>query len=178
MFSFGKNKEATKVIDVVFMNKAAKWHACNLALKADAATVFIAWFEETQQQLQAFFKDQNQTSAEVILYRQASAHYTADKQIIFVEHYPLLEKEATLFVALNLKEVKIFSSLDEPLFQYYGGERIIEIIKNTGVNENEYLQHPMISRALKKAQEKLAEKILIEQSAQSQSEWFRRNLCE
>ncbi len=62
MFSFGKKKEEIKITDVVFMKAAAKWNACQEAFNKDGETIFIVWFEETQLQLQEFFK----TGEEVI----------------------------------------------------------------------------------------------------------------
>lgn len=176
MFSFGKKKETTKVTDVVFMHASAKWNACLQALQSNAATVFITWFEETQQQLQDFFKGQHVPDAAVILYRQAAVHYTNGKQVIFAEHYPLHAKEEDLYKSLDLKETKVFSSLDEPLFQQFGGDKIIELMQKMGLQENESVQHAMISMALKNAQEKIGKKVMIEQSALSQSEWFKRNV--
>ena len=49
-------------------------------------------------------------------------------------------------------------------------------MEKMGVQENEAIQHAMIGMALKNAQEKIAKKVLTEQSAQSQSEWFKRNI--
>ena len=112
----------------------------------------------------------------MILYRQVAAHFIADKQLIFVEHFPLRDKENALYTSLDLKEVKVFSSLEDPLFQHFGGSRIIEVMEKMGLQENEAVQHSMINMALKNAQEKIAKKVLIEQSAQSQTEWFERNL--
>jgi len=112
------------------------------------------------------------------LYRQISSHLAQHSNIIFAEHYPLHEKENTLFESLNIKEVKIFSSLDEPLFRHFGGEKIITLMQSMGMQENEGIQHTLITSALKNAQEKIAKKVTIEQSALSQEDWFRKNLKE
>jgi len=176
MFSFGKRKESTKVTDVVFMHQASKRNACLLALQSNAATIFVTWFEETQQQLQEYFKAQNAANATVILYREAAAHFINDNPVIFAEHYPLREKEEALYTSLKLEDVKVFSSLDDALFQYFGGARIIEIMQKMGLQENEPVQHTMISMALKNAQEKIGKKVSLEQSAHSQEEWFKRNV--
>jgi len=176
MFSFGKKKETTEVTDIVFMHAVAKWHACLQALQKDAATIFITWFEETQQQLQEYFTAQNAVNTTVILYREAAAHLINNNPVIFAEHYPLHGKEEDLYKSLDLNETKVFSSLDEPLFQHFGGERIIELMQKMGLQENEPVQHSMISMALKNAQEKIAKKVSLEQSARSQEEWFKRNV--
>jgi hypothetical protein len=176
MFLFGKQKDSVKIIDSIFMKEPAKWNACLEAYSKDASLICIAWFEETQQKLQAYLNDQHKNGPQIILYRQATGHLINNKTPVFIEHFPLHEKESILFTSLNLTEVRIFSSLDEPLFQYFGGNKIMEIMEKTGVTENESLQHPLITTALKNAQEKIAKKITIEQGAQSQSDWFKRNL--
>lgn len=176
MFSFGKKKETTKVSDVVFMHSTAKWHACLLAFQSNAATVFVTWFEETQQQLQEYFNAQNAANPTVILYREAAAHFINNNPVIFAEHYPLREKEEALYTSLKLEDVKVFSSLEDALFQYFGGTKIIELMQKMGLQENEPVQHSMISMALKNAQEKIAKKVSLEQSARSQEEWFKRNV--
>lgn len=176
MFSFGKKKETTEVTDVVFMHAVAKWHACLQALHTNAAVVFITWFEETQQQLQEYFTAQNAVNTTVILYREAAAHFINNNPVIFAEHYPLHRKEEDLYKSLDLKETKVFSSLDEPFFQQFGGDKIIELMQKMGLQENEPVQHTMISMALKNAQEKIAKKVSLEQSARSQEEWFKKNI--
>lgn len=79
------------------------------------------------------------------------------------------------YTALQLNEARVYSALEEPLFAHFGGQKIIHILQQTGVNENEALENPIISRALKNAQEKLAATLLIEQTATSQNDWFKRN---
>ena len=176
MSLFSKKKEIIKITDTVFIHSTAKWHACLQAQQTNAATIFITWFEETQQQLQEYFTAQNAANATVILYREAAAHFINNNPVIFAEHYPLREKEEALYTSLKLEEVKVFSSLDDALFQYFGGARIIEVMQKMGLQENEPVQHPMIGMALKNAQEKLAKKVSLEQSAQSQGDWFKRNV--
>lgn len=176
MFSFGKNKEEIKITDIIFISAAAKWHGCMEAYKQEPKTIFITWFEDSQQQLQLFFTQQNMTGAEVILYRQSASHFISNKQVIFAEHYPLREKETDLYMSLNLTAIKVFSCLEDALFQYFGGNNMIELLQKMGISENDPLQHPMIAASLKNAQEKIASKVSLEQTARSQKEWFSRNL--
>ncbi|MEO8713261.1 MAG: hypothetical protein ABI405_14110, partial [Parafilimonas sp.] len=70
----------------------------------------------------------------------------------------------------------IYSSLDEPLFNYFGGEKIAVLLEKTGMKEDECIQHALVTTALKNAQEKIAKKILIEQTTQSAADWFSRNM--
>jgi hypothetical protein len=68
MSFFGKKNESVKTTDVIFISTAAKFHACIEQARENANTIFIAWFEETLQRMQAFFKEQN-VIAQTILYR-------------------------------------------------------------------------------------------------------------
>ena len=71
-------------------------------LQTNKATVFIAWFPETQQQLQYYFTQQNEAGATVILCTVATTHNTNNNPVIFVEHFPLRKKEHGLFYSFIL----------------------------------------------------------------------------
>ena len=96
--------------------------------------------------------------------------------VVFAEHYPLPKKEQELFKTLNLKEIPIMSSLDEPLFKHFGGERLIDTIKKLGMNEDEVIGHSFITSAIRNAQEKLGKKVRMEKAASSAEEWFKANI--
>jgi hypothetical protein len=108
--------------------------------------------------------------------RELANHYLKNNPLIFAEHYPLRSKEEELFEKLNLPEAIIYSSLDEPLLSYFGGERLSGMVRALGLKEEEALEHTMISSSIKNAQEKIAGKVTIEQSASSASDWFLYNL--
>jgi len=178
MFSFfGKKNEepVIKITDHVWISSNAKMNACINSLKEKPGVIFICWFEDTLQQLQSFF-GHHSVNAEAIMHRQASKGYIHKRLIIFAEHYPLATKERELFVSLELREAVIYNALDEPLFQYFGGENIKALLANLDMQPSESLEHPMINRALKNAQGKIAKQITLEQTARSQHEWFKRNL--
>jgi hypothetical protein len=87
--------------------------------------------------------------------------------VVFAEHYPLREKEQALFEKLQLNPAIVYSSLTEPLFKAFGGENIISLVQKLGIDENEAMEHKMISNYIIKAQEKLKKKVIIDNSAGS-----------
>ncbi|HNP22958.1 MAG TPA: hypothetical protein PKM63_03535 [Panacibacter sp.] len=176
MSLFSRNKISFKIIDTVYVSAIAKWKACANTAAKNATTVFIAWFPETLQQLEAYFSAHSTIKPTTLLYRNANSFNTKDKNIIFVEHYPLPKKETDLFVSLTLAAAHVYSSLDEPLFMHFGGEKMIELLSKLGMKEDEPLENTMITKALHNAQEKIAAKVTLEQSATAQAEWFRKNL--
>ncbi len=172
MFGFFKKDNSVKVVDRVWLTSAAKWNACVAMQKINANCLFIAWFEETAHHLRSLLgKD-----APVVMAPEVNAEQLRAKTVIMIEHYPLSETEQDFFKRLQLKEVPVLSALDEPLFMYFGGERLIELMKKLGIEEDEILGHSMITSSIRNAQHKVAEKVRTEKKAFSQQEWFVRNV--
>jgi hypothetical protein len=176
MFNFFKksNNNETRVRDVIWMSETAKWQGCVQEFQKEPSTLFITWFDDTMQQLESMLSKEN-VRAEIIPARQMSPHQAENRKCIFIEHYPLKRKETEMFEKLHLKEAVVFSSLDEPLFKHFGGEKVIQMMKQLGMKETESTEHKMISGAIVNAQEKLGKKITLEQTANSQAEWIRKN---
>ncbi len=176
MFSLFKKKEANiKVTDVVFAKKQGKWHALAEAAKKSPETVFVAWFNDSQEALQLYFQQHNITT-EVKSYRQLHHGMVNGKPVIFIEHHPLKAKEQQAFASLTGSSISAYSSLDDALFILFGGELISSMLEKVGLEENEPISHSMITKSIVNAQDKIAEKVILEQSADSMDEWVLKNL--
>lgn len=176
MFSlFGKKESGTKIIDRVFISSLAKETVLLEKINRVSGTVVIVWFEESYDRIQGLLSSKNLT-AEVYMAREIAAHHIQSKPVLFFEHHPLLTKENELLEKLQLKEAVFYSSLDEPFFAHFGGERMVSLMQTMGLSENEAIEHQMISAAIKNAQEKISKEVAIEHSATSQSEWFSKNI--
>lgn len=66
--------------------------------------------------------------------------------------------------------------MDEPLFLHLGGERMIQLMQQMGMKEDEPVEHSLITNAIHNAQEKLAKKVTVEHTAGSMEEWFSKNI--
>jgi len=177
MFNFSKNKKSeTRVKDLIWISREAKWKGLEELWKKDPNIVFVFWFDETlneaKNNIDPFTIDKIQLSPA----REINHHLMTGKPVIFAEHYPLQKKEQELFQQLQLKEVKVLSALDEPLFKKFGADKIVELVKKMGMNENDSLENQMITSAIKNAQQKLEKQVVIEHSAPSQRSWLEKNL--
>ena len=175
MFSLFKKSDGVKVIDKVWMSKQAKWKACSAMIGLHPSTLFIAWFEETKQELVNYLSlgpDQKTC----LLACDLNTGVTQNQMIVFVEHYPLPGVEQELFKRLDLKEAPVLLSLDEPFFQKFGGDKTIELMKKLGVKEDEVLGHTMIGKSIRSAQDKITAKVRSEKKAKSQYEWMKVNV--
>ncbi len=177
MFNFFHKKEnGITVVDRVWTNTKAKTDWLINECRTDHALVLIFWFEETLRNFEEQLESQQIQPSPCLMAREVHAPMLKDKTILFAEHYPLREKELALFEKLQLKKVTVCSALDEPLFDKLGAGKIISTLKALGIKETEHLEHALISKAISGAQEKLAAKITLEQSATSQADWMERNL--
>lgn len=170
---FKKKAPSINVINKVWMNENAKWNGCLQLLKGNPNIQFITWFDETYLKLNSFL-GQNNYQHKVIMYRQAissqSDHY------VFAEHYPLYSKEEELYKHLAMPTAIVLSSLDEPLFQKFGSNNIITLLEKMGISADEVIEHNMISSSIKRAQEKIAAQVIVDNTANNQADWLKRNM--
>lgn len=177
MFNLFKKKEAgTKVIDRIWMNENAKLKSFTEEWKKNNSILYIFWFEDSFTMATSLFIKENIQPVCLALTREITPSTIAGKAVIFAEHHPLQEKENAVYHKLHLQEVIVWSALDEPLFNHFGGDKIIAMMKQMGMSEDAAIEHTMISKAIQHAQEKIAKKVIIEQSAHSQTDWLKKNL--
>jgi hypothetical protein len=170
-----KSSQGVVVADKVWKSHAAKMAACKEMIAINPHVLLVVWFPESlSAMLSELMLPGDQRN--VILAKDLHAQTTHGRMIVFAEHYPIPDTEQHLFKQLELKDVPVLSSLDEPLFSYFGGERLIATMEKLGMHEHEVIAHSFVTGAIAKAQRKIGEKVKIENRADSQQDWFRKNL--
>ena len=178
MFNLFKKKERLiPVNDRVSMSDQARLHAMLTLANTDPEAVFIFWFDESMSEAASFFESKGQKTT---LYhaREVAGPHVSGKNIFFAEHYPLQNREQELFEKLHLPVAIVYTSLTDPLFKQFGGERIIALMVTLGLDDEALIEHPLISKSIRNAQKKLGKKISIEQPTHSATDWFERNLID
>jgi len=172
---FGKKNSIPKMKDLVWKNQIGKHNACLNLNNQFPGAVWISWFSETQKDFNNFIGTKNQVFPDIKMARAIQSYMVADKTVIFLEHYPLRTVEEDLIQSWESKEIFVLNSLDEPLFEQFGGQRIVGLMESLGMKDDEQIEHPMIGKSIKNAQDKLQKKITIESSANSSKDWFKMN---
>jgi len=176
MFNFFKKKAAEiKVIDKVVIDETAKLKAMLDLWNTDNNIIFIFWFDESLDKAAVYFGNQTTAPITLLTAREAATPQITGRIPVFGEHFPLRNKEEELFSKLNLETVQVFSSLREPLFQQFGSDKIIQLMQQLGMKEDEIIEHAMISKAIKRAQEKIENKVTTDLTARSQQDWIDKN---
>lgn len=161
--------------DKVYINSTGKMNACLQLAKENASVIFIAWFPETAETYKTFFALHGIDITRIILTEEID-NLVKDFQPVFVEHYPLPEKELELVSNWQLTNIPVYSAMDEPLFKHFGSDKMIPLIKLFGMKESEAIEHSYVTESIVKGQNKIANKVTAEQTAVSQAEWMIKNM--
>lgn len=163
--------------NLVYSTTAGKQTACVQRAMNEPGTVFVAWFPATVADFKALFTSHQIDEKRVTDVKGIGTSH-APASLVMLEHYPLAQKENEFLSSLGRPSTDVYLSLEEPLLRHFGGDRIAALMLQMGMKADEVIQHPMIDKSIINAQEKLAERNQMEQTARSQSDWFLRNTGE
>lgn len=173
------------------------------SIQPSAKVIIVSWFEDRHQSLvefliknnvpHTFLEDQapggntihlvhadTLKSSLSVMATLTDASRKGKLVFLFDGHYPLMTREDELLERLkglsqDRIQITFFQSLDGGLLNRFGGERLMALLDQLGLREDENLEHPMISTSIKNAREKLTKKVTNEMTARSESEWFLKN---
>jgi len=157
--------------DITWMKKSARWKGCKEMLASNPDWVLIAWFPDTLKEALSALGD----SVNVELARTVTDSSVQGKSILMLEHFPTFSKEQDWITHANPKEVVFLNTLEDAIFLYFGGKKLLPLLEKLGMGEEESLEHRTISASIRRAQEKIEESLVVERSASSQEDWIRKN---
>jgi hypothetical protein len=100
--------------------------------------------------------------------------------LIVAEHHPLASEDAQLVrfaEALPCRSRIVYHvSLEDPLMQRFGGDRVRALMDRMGETEDEPIVHALVSRSLQKAQARIEAECTGHHDADSAGQWLERNL--
>lgn len=178
--------------------------ALRIVTRSETA-VITTFFTETQNQLEAFLTSLNvpfkRVEAGQIIENDRSTVFILNTQslesssvidflsgcskashlhFLFVGHYPLPTPEANVLNMLSKLgsgiSISFWVSLEDPLLKTFGGDRLLTMMETLGVKDDECIEHSLVSKSISNARVKIAEKVKVEISANSEEEWFEKNL--
>lgn len=104
----------------------------------------------------------------------------AQLRIVVAEHHPRQSRDQELInAAAKLpcdSELGFHFSLNDPLLEYFGGVSIRKLFQQLGVDEAECITHPLVTSAIRNAQEKIEKQVPKDVQAESIEDWFKYNL--
>jgi hypothetical protein len=101
------------------------------------------------------------------------------RQIYFPSHYPMVateQKVLTKLAAMGFNSFVFCLSFDDPLLKMFGSEKILPLLEKMGLEDEEALEHKIITLSINNARDKVGKKVRTEIQASSPQEWFALNV--
>lgn len=112
--------------------------------------------------------------------KMTSATAKVSLEIIVAEHHPMQTRDQEVInTAASLEcdaTLTFYFSLDDPLMKYFGSDSIKTLFQRLGMEQDECISHPLVTRSIRQAQEKIESKVGKDLAAQSAEDWFKYNL--
>ncbi len=173
---FSKKVKIPEMHNVIWMNSLVKRSNSVKFVVEHPGAIILAWFPATKEIFDQLFNVEKGMNVEIKMANTISSIMVEGKTIIFLEHYPIYEKERDLILNWNVKQIFVLNALDEPLFRLFGSERIVGLMERLGMKEEDQIKHPMVDKSIMRAQQKLAQKKVVDHRVQSIEEWFKRSI--
>lgn len=187
MFGFGKKKKKCFSSKVLMSREALDRILVNGLRNKEI--IVVTFFASTRNSLVKKLSDEQLDdhiiSADKIMNGNAiqriNSFLASDgKKIVLAERYPLTTNETQLAEKLETNGIPLpieaYAALNDALLLRAGGEKIVSLMQNMGMQEDEVIAHSMIESSIEKSQTKIASKINFESHAQSPDEWFLMNI--
>ena len=169
---FKKKEQGPVIIDKIWINQAAKERGCLQLVKERPHLTLIAWSSITCDRFQQLLHEGNGLSTEIITACSAMPSRMHGKEVCFLEHHLFHHKEVALLQSWKCEEALFLNSLEDPVFHSLNPERIVAMMEKMGHQEDEIIEHPMVSKSIKRAQEKMEKDGLVAMP-EGVKEWWR-----
>lgn len=165
LFDRFKKSGGSKIKDKIWISIAAKQRACIKMANTKPDLVFICWSPITFEKYASMLDRER-----VLLVENIIPSRLSNVEVVFLEHHYRQSDEDELIKMLNLKEALFLSSLDDPLFTLFKSDKIKEVLNKMNHDEDEPVEHELITKSMKRAQKKLLEIGVSDQGALK--DWF------
>jgi hypothetical protein len=110
----------------------------------------------------------------------AGIHKHVKASVFLLGRYPLAEIENKIIeqAAAHFpgSPICFCVSLGDPFFETFGSQNVLSLMDTLGMKDDEFIEHKLVSKAIRNAQDKIAKDILVEFKSRSEKEWFQKNI--
>ena len=100
--------------------------------------------------------------------------------ILVADHHPIRSRDqAVIDAAANLPcqaDLCFYFSLDDPVMKRFGADTVKSLFERLGVSKDESISHPLVTAAIRNAQEKIESQVNRAVDTHSAEDWLKYNL--
>lgn len=176
MFSFFKMRPSLPPLEV-FSTKVQLYRWLAARLHAEPAACIIYFFRETGVELEQLLQAAGIDHRCLLSAAELRSDFPFGKGPTFVaELHPLNSVfQSAADYLRQAPGVRFLTHLDDPLFEQFGQAKLKELMQRLGMKNDETISHPMVTKAIQKAQQKLESQRARLLEASSAAEWYRLN---
>lgn len=104
----------------------------------------------------------------------------APLEITVAEHHPMQSRDQEVIDAAAKLACKaqlcFYFSLDDPVMKHFGAASITALFERLGIEKSECVSHPLVTTAIRTAQENIESKVGRDLPTHSVEDWFKYNL--
>ena len=170
---FKKKEKGPTIVDKVWINQAAKERGCIQLVKDNPHLVLVAWSSVTFDRFQQLLHEENGLPTELTTVRSAMPSRMHGKAICFLEHHLFLHKETSLLESWKCENPIFLNCLEDPVFYSTNPERIVALMEKMGHQEDEIIEHAMVTKSIQQAQQKMEKQGGIDGMPDLVKEWWK-----
>ncbi len=193
MFSFFKSKPKTaKYTYFTYMTTMEKyWNYIESVknLLGKESVVLVYYFQDTRAELikllesagidfeeDAMPYDNKNKASLWNMKRALKQNFDADCRILVAEVFPVWSMTMDFVASQPIEQdIVFYASLDSVFFEVFGGDRLRSLMEKMGLQQNEKIEHSMVTKSIERAQEKLEEQASQPEIDTSIEEWAEIN---
>lgn len=191
MFFRKKHKGPQKKY-IAYINKMAKYRLVMSHFAEESGRqLLLYFFDQTRKEIQQMaaalnisIKEpgENTDEDDLILCnvnKLSDFQFKGLNRVVIMEVHPLLSKNRLIeehFANQNKLDLEFHVGLDEATLAPFGMDKIISLMQRLGMEENEPIEHSLVSKSLENGLEKLEKNLAYHQDiTSSQEDWLRAN---
>jgi hypothetical protein len=171
LFNVFKGSKTFPRTDMVYQTYETKAKGCVDFLKNNKIDICVAWFENTYKQYSQLFDSKPGLNTKISMANTLFPFSLDNKNILFLEHYPLFSKEDNLLGKSKANKVWFINSLEDPIMKIFG-VNISKMMEALGLGKDEFIEHKLVAKSIVNAQKKLEKGIWTDFHAKSGDDWI------
>jgi len=169
-------KKPSAISDKIWATAEGKYRGLIAAMHHEPDAFVVAWFPDSKQEIEQWLKKNiGALPFKINLITELTAQKVAERILVVLERYPSGSMEKQQFDRLNVSTVIVLSSLDDVFLKVCGGDSIKSVMKLMGAEQDEVIEHSMITSSIEAMQKRIEEKMISDVAANSAGEWFEQN---
>jgi preprotein translocase subunit SecA len=187
---FKKKDQSPQLIHYIYLNQISKFRMLMKEVKnfvENGMPILLLYhFDETANTLRELTKAIGADDKMIVIVKCEQLEQTLREKeftpshVMVAELHPMPGKDQIIQETIQQlypgTRVIFYTSTDGPLMKAFGGEKIHNMMITLGLSENEKIEHPMVTKSIARAQEKIKAKVQLEKTAQSKQEWMDLNI--